>query len=86
MCVCVYIYIYVPACMLSHVQLFATLQTIAGQASLSMGFPRPEYGSRLSFLTPRHFPNPGIKLESPVSPALAGGCFNNEPLRKPTYI
>ena len=35
---------------------------------------------------PRHFPNPGIKLESPVSPALAGGCFNNEPLRKPTYI
>ena len=71
--------------MLRHVQLFATPQTIAGQAPRSMGFPKPEYWSRLPFLTPRHFPKPGIKLESPVSPALAGGCFNNESLRKPTY-
>ena len=40
------------ACMLSHfshVSLFATLWTVALQASLSMGFSRQEYWSRLPF-------------------------------------
>ena len=40
--------------------------TIACQASLSMGFPRREYWSGLSFSSPRDLPNPGIE---PVSPA-----------------
>ena len=35
--------------MLSHVQLFVTLWTVAHQAPLSMGFPRQEYWSGLSF-------------------------------------
>ena len=35
--------------LLSHVQLFATLQTVAHQAPLSMGFSRQEYWSGLPF-------------------------------------
>ena len=57
-------------CVLSHVQLCVTPWTAAHQAPLSMGFSRQEYGSGLSFPTPRDLSNPGIKSESPVSPAL----------------
>ena len=48
--------------------------TVALQA-LSMGFPRQEYWSGLPFPSPGNLPNPGIKLTSPVSPALAGRFF-----------
>ena len=48
--------------------------TVALQAPLSVGFPRQEYWSGLSFPSPGHLPDPGIK---PVSPALAGGFFIN---------
>ena len=51
----------------SHVQFFATPWTVAHQAPLSMGFPRQEYWSGLSFPSPRDPPNPGIE---PMSPAL----------------
>ena len=61
MCVCV--------CVLSHVRLFETLWTVAHQALLSMGFPRQEYWSGLTFPPPGDLPHPGIE---PVSPALAG--------------
>ena len=47
MCVCVYVYIYIYTHMLScfsHVQLFATLWTIARQAPQSTGFCRQETG------------------------------------------
>ena len=44
-----------------------------------MGFPRQEYSSGLPFPSPGDLPNPGIKLTSPVSPALAGGFFTTEP-------
>ena len=44
---------------LSRVQLFATLWTIAHQASLSMGFPRQEYWTGLPFPSPGDLPNPG---------------------------
>ena len=49
-CVCVCACVY----MLSHVQFFAILWTVAHQAPLSMGFSRQEYWkwSRLSFPTP----------------------------------
>ena len=50
----------------SHVQLFATLWTVAHQAFLSMGFPRQEYWSGLSVPPPGDFPNPGIKPRSPA--------------------
>ena len=36
----------------SRVRLFATLWTVASQASLSMGFSRPEYWSGLPFPSP----------------------------------
>ena len=42
MCVCIYIHIYIYACMLRHfcrVWLFATLLTVGHQAPLSVGFP-----------------------------------------------
>ena len=39
------------------------------QAPLSMGFPRQEYWSGVTFPSPGDLPNPGIQ---PTSPALAG--------------
>ena len=55
------------ACTLSRVQLFATQGTVTRQASLSMGFSRQEYWSRLPFPPPEDPPDPGIKLMSQVS-------------------
>ena len=63
------------ACVLSCVQLFVTPWTVACQAPLSMGTSRQEYWSGLPFPTPGHFPDPGIKPTSLVSPALAGRFF-----------
>ena len=48
------------ACVLSHVQLFATLWTVAQQAPLSMGFSRQEYWSALPFPSLGHLPDPGL--------------------------
>ena len=62
-------------CVLSHDRLFATPWTTASQASLPMGFSRQEYWRGLPFPTPGDLPNPGIKLETLASPALAGGFF-----------
>ena len=62
-------------CALSHVQLFATLWTVAHQAPLSREFPRQEYWSGLPFPSPGDLPDPGVEPVSPVSPALAGGFF-----------
>ena len=68
-CVCVFSYF-------SHVQLCAILWTMAQQASLSMGFSRQEYHRGLPFSSPGDLPDPGIKPESLVSPALAGGLVS----------
>ena len=59
----------------SHVQLFATLWTVACQAPLSMGFCRQRYWNRLPFPPPRDLPDPGIKPTSFRSPALADRFF-----------
>ena len=64
---------------LSCAQLFATLWTVAHQASMSMGFPRQEYQSGLPFPPLRDLPNSGLK---PVSLALAGGFLTSVPLGK----
>ena len=61
-------------CSLSCVQLFATLLTIAHQASLSMGFCRQEYWGGLPCPPPEELPYPGIK---PKSSALASGFFTS---------
>ena len=50
-------------------------RTVACQASLSIGFSRQEYWSRLPFPTPEDLPDPGIKPASLESPALAGRFF-----------
>ena len=66
------------ACVLncfSHVQLFATLCTVACQAPLSMGFSRQEYWSGLSCPPPGDRPNPGMEPVSLMFPALAGRFF-----------
>ena len=56
--------------MLSQVQLFATLWTVAHQAPLSMGLFRQEYWSGSPFPPPGDLSNLGIKPKSSVSPAL----------------
>ena len=46
---------------LSHVQLFATLWTVACQAPLSMVFSRQKYWSGQPLPSPGHLPHPGIE-------------------------
>ena len=50
----------------SHVQLFATPQTVACQSPLFMGFSRQEYWSGLLCPSPWDLPDPGIKSMSPA--------------------
>ena len=74
----------VCAQLLSHVQLFATLWTVAGQAPLSVGFLRQEYWSGLPFPSPGDLPNAGIE---PWSPAFQADALTSEPPGKPyTYL
>ena len=60
-------------------QLFVTPWTVAHQVPLSKGFSEQEYCSGLPCLPLGDLPDPGIKLLSPASPALAGGFFTTEP-------
>ena len=62
-------------CVSARWTLFVTLWTVACQAPLSMGFSRQEYWSELPCLPSGHLPDPGIKLVSLMSPALAGVLF-----------
>ena len=66
---------------LSCVQLFATLWTVAYQASPSMGFSRQEYWSGLPFPSPGDLSDPGIE---PRSPALEADTLTSEPPGKHT--
>ena len=54
----------------SHVQLYATLGTIARQAPLSMGILQAGVLSGLPCPPPGDFPNSGNEPESPTTPAL----------------
>ena len=63
-------YVSVHACVLScfiHVWLFATLWTVAHQASLSTGFSRQEYWSRLPFPSPGDVLDPVIETVFHIS-------------------
>ena len=71
------------ACVLSHVQVFEILWTVAHQAPLSMEFSRQEYWSRLPYATPGDLPDPGIEPASYASPELAGDSLPVAPPRKP---
>ena len=67
--------------LLSRVQLFVALWTVAHQTPLSIGFSRQEYWSGLPFPFPGDLPNPGIQVGSP---ALQMDSFPSELPRKPT--
>ena len=47
--------------------------TVVCQTSLSMGFSRQEYWSRVLFPSPGTLPDSLIEPVSPAAPALAGG-------------
>ena len=66
--------------LLSHVQLFATLWTVALRAPPSMGFSRQVYWNELPFPSPRDLPDPGIE---PRSPTLQADALTSEPPGKP---
>ena len=70
---------------LSCVQLFATPWAVAQQAPLSVGFPRQEYWSDLPLPSSGDLPDPGIKPESPVSPALQVDSLPLSHLGSPYY-
>ena len=53
-------------CVLSHVRFFVTPHAVGHQAPLSMGFPRQEYWSGLTFLSLGDVPDSGIKPGSPA--------------------
>ena len=61
---------------LNHVQLFATLWTVAYQAPQSMEFSRQEYWSGLPFSSAGDLPTTGIE---PRSPALQADTLPSEP-------
>ena len=63
------------SCRFRHIQIFVTLQPVAHQAFLSIGFSRQEYWSGLPGSPPGDLPDPGIKPVSLRSPALAAGSL-----------
>ena len=66
--------------MLSHIQLFAALWTVARQAPLTVRFPRQEYWSGCHFLLQQVFLTQG-----PNAPLLLSRrFFNTEPPEKPS--
>ena len=78
MCVCVCVWVCVCVYVLSYlirVRLFATLWTVADQASLSMRFSRQEYWSGLPCPPPGDLPDPGIEATSFMYSVPAGGFF-----------
>ena len=70
----------------SHVQLFATLWTVALQGSLSMGFSRQEYWSGLPCPSQGNLPDPGIELMSLLSPVLAGEFFTTSTIWEALFV
>ena len=75
----------------SHVQLFATLWTVACQASLSMGFSRQEFSrqefsSGLPCSPPGDLSNPGFKPMSPETPVLQVDSLWAELPGKPNHL
>ena len=63
----------------SRVQLFATAQTVARQASLSMGFPQGRILEWVAIYPPGDLPNPGTE---PQSPSVKADSLLSEPPRK----
>ena len=51
-----------------------------------MGFSRQEYWNGFPYSSPQDLPDAGIKLTSPVSPALAGRFFTTSATREAPYF
>ena len=75
---------------ISCIQLFVTLRTVACQAPLSVGFPGKNAKMGCHYPSPQDLPDSGIKLVSPVSPALAGRflitVLPGKPIGLDTYL
>ena len=69
--------------LLTHVQLFVILCTIAHQVPLSMRLSWQEYWSKLPFPPPGDLPHLGMDS---ISPALAGRSFTTEPPGKSLFM
>ena len=65
--------------MYCRVQLFLTLQTVARQTPLSMGFPRQEFWSEQPFPSPGDLPDPQIKPSLPAAAAAAAKALQSCP-------
>ena len=81
-----------PVCELPHARslplcptLCDPIECVACQAPLSMGFSRQEYWSGLPCPPPGDLPDPGIKLVSLMSAALAGGLFTSASWEAPAH-
>ena len=61
----------------------ATPWTVSHQSPLSLEFSRQEYWSGLSFSSPGHLPDPGIK---PWSPTLQANSLPSKPPGKPILV
>ena len=72
--------------MLSYVQLFATLWTVAHQAPVSMGTLQARILEWVPCPPPRGLPDPGIEPESPASPALQADSLCTETPGKPIHV
>ena len=74
--------------MFIHAQLFCNPCTLPHQAPLTVGFPRKEYWSGLSFPSPGHLPDPGIEPTSPASEdhAVSSGSLGMFILGRPVCI
>ena len=83
---CMSLHACMHAQLLSHIQLFVTLRTVARQAPLSMKFSKQEYWSGLPFPPPGDLLESGVELTSPAFPALASRFFTTEPPGKPMYV
>ena len=69
--------------LLSHVRLFATLWTVAGQAPLSLGFSGKNTEVGCHVPSPGDLPHPETELTSPLSPAVQEGSLPADPGGKP---
>ena len=72
------------ACVLSCFSRVQIYGVVARQAPLSMGLSRQEYQNGLPCPPPGDLPDPGIKLESLTSPALAGKFFTTSAIWEAT--
>ena len=76
-------YVCMHACVLSHVQLFVTLWTVACQVPLSMGFSRQEYRSGFAISSSRWSFWPRHQTHISCISCIGRWIFTTEPPGKP---